>query len=35
MTASEEGNTMVPISWKEFKDTVTGKTETRKVAKPL
>ncbi|KAK5089401.1 exosome 3'-_5 exonuclease subunit ski4 (Csl4) [Exophiala xenobiotica] len=31
---SEVGNPMVPASWKEMKDTVTGKGETRKVAKP-
>ena len=31
---SEAGNPMVPASWKEMKDTVTGKGETRKVAKP-
>lgn len=35
MAKSEYGNTMYPISWKEFKDPVTGETETRKVAKPL
>ncbi|KAL8930669.1 MAG: hypothetical protein Q9208_000540 [Pyrenodesmia sp. 3 TL-2023] len=32
---SENGNTMFPISWKEFRDPVTGEVETRKVAKPL
>lgn len=31
---SEAGNPMVPASWKEMKDTITGKGETRKVAKP-
>lgn len=31
---SEAGNSMVPISWKEMKDVVTGKGESRKVAKP-
>jgi len=31
---SEVGNPMVPASWKEMKDIVTGKGETRKVAKP-
>jgi len=31
---SEAGNPMVPASWKEMKDTTTGKGETRKVAKP-
>ena len=35
MATSEEGNTMHPISWKEFKDPETGKTESRKVAKPF
>ncbi|MCJ1258452.1 exosome 3'-_5 exonuclease subunit ski4 (Csl4) [Lignoscripta atroalba] len=35
MATSEKGNTMYPISWKEFKDPVTGETETRKVAKPF
>ncbi|KAL9005660.1 MAG: hypothetical protein Q9188_001566 [Gyalolechia gomerana] len=35
MAKSENGNTMYPISWKEFKDPVTGETETRKVAKPI
>ncbi|KAI4214257.1 MAG: hypothetical protein LQ351_003342 [Letrouitia transgressa] len=32
---SEVGNTMFPISWKEFRDPVTGLTETRKAAKPV
>jgi exosome complex component CSL4 len=31
---SEAGNAMVPVSWREMKDVVTGKGETRKVAKP-
>lgn len=31
---SEEGNAMVPASWKEMTDMVTGKGEARKVAKP-
>ncbi|KAL9077004.1 MAG: hypothetical protein Q9161_000637 [Pseudevernia consocians] len=35
MAKSEAGNTMVPISWKEFKDPVTGDRESRKVAKPF
>ena len=35
MAKSEMGNTMHPISWKEFQDPVTGETETRKVAKPF
>jgi exosome complex component CSL4 len=32
---SEEGSAMVPASWKEMKDAVTGKVESRKVAKPV
>ncbi|KAI4188148.1 MAG: hypothetical protein L6R41_002334 [Letrouitia leprolyta] len=35
MAKSENGKTMYPISWKEFKDPITGETETRKVAKPV
>ncbi|KAH0547515.1 hypothetical protein FGG08_000240 [Glutinoglossum americanum] len=35
MATSDGGNTMYPISWKEFKDPVTGVTESRKVAKPF
>ena len=35
MARSEAGNTMVPISWKEFRDPITGERESRKVAKPL
>ncbi|KAL8821825.1 MAG: hypothetical protein Q9223_000183 [Gallowayella weberi] len=35
MAKSEYGNVMYPISWKEFKDPVTGETESRKVAKPF
>ena len=35
MAKSEAGNTMVPISWKEFRDPETGVTESRKVAKPF
>lgn len=35
MAASEAGNAMYPISWKEFKDPVTGAVESRKVAKPF
>ncbi len=31
---SEVGNAMVPASWKEMRDVVTGKGESRKVAKP-
>ena len=32
---SEEGNAMIPSSWKEMRDVVTGKGEARKVAKPV
>lgn len=32
---SEDGNAMIPASWKEMKDAVTGKVELRKVAKPV
>jgi len=32
---SAAGNAMVPASWKEMKDVVTGKGEPRKVAKPV
>ncbi len=35
MAKSEAGNTMFPISWKEFKDPNTGQKESRKVAKPF
>ena len=35
MARSEAGNTMVPISWKEFRDPITGERESRKVAKPF
>lgn len=35
MASSEDGNPMVPISWKEFQDPTTGKKESRKVAKPF
>lgn len=35
MAKSENGNTMVPISWKEFMDESTGEREGRKVAKPF
>lgn len=31
---SDQGNAMVPVSWKEMRDVVTGKSESRKVAKP-
>lgn len=35
MARSEAGNQMFPVSWNEFRDPVTGGTETRKVAKPI
>jgi len=35
MARSEEGRLMYPVSWKEFKDPVTGKGESRKAAKPF
>ena len=35
VATSEEGNAMVPASWKEMRDVVTGRSEARKVAKPV
>lgn len=35
LAMSEGGNTMYPISWKEFQDPVNGVKELRKVAKPV
>ncbi|TKA23210.1 hypothetical protein B0A50_07603 [Salinomyces thailandicus] len=35
MAKSEWGNTMVPVSWKEFMDQESGAREVRKVAKPV
>ncbi|KAI1096686.1 hypothetical protein F5B19DRAFT_434037 [Rostrohypoxylon terebratum] len=35
MATSEAGNTMYPVSWKEYKDPETGLSEPRKVAKPF
>ncbi|KAF8854711.1 hypothetical protein BDZ45DRAFT_656333 [Acephala macrosclerotiorum] len=35
MATSEAGNTMYPVSWKEYKDPETGASESRKVAKPF
>ncbi|KAH7032793.1 uncharacterized protein B0I36DRAFT_100687 [Microdochium trichocladiopsis] len=35
MATSEAGNTMFPVSWKEYKDPETGLSEARKVAKPF
>lgn len=35
MATSEAGNTMYPVSWKEYKDPETGVSEPRKVAKPF
>lgn len=34
MATSDAGNDMVPVSWKEYKDMETGRSEPRKVAKP-
>ncbi|RYP19346.1 hypothetical protein DL767_009662 [Monosporascus sp. MG133] len=35
MATSEAGNTMYPVSWKEYKDPETDLSEPRKVAKPF
>ena len=35
MATSEAGNTMYPVSWKEYRDPETGMSEPRKVAKPF
>ncbi|KAK7749376.1 exosome 3'-_5 exonuclease subunit ski4 (Csl4) [Diatrype stigma] len=35
MATSEAGNTMFPVSWKEYRDPETGLSEARKVAKPF
>lgn len=35
MARSEEGRLMYPVSWKEFRDPVTGRGEARKAAKPF
>ncbi|KAF2633035.1 hypothetical protein BU25DRAFT_87817 [Macroventuria anomochaeta] len=35
MARSEEGRLMYPVSWKEFRDPVTGRAEARKAAKPF
>lgn len=35
VATSENGNAMVPASWKEMRDVVTAKGESRKVAKPV
>lgn len=35
MARSEEGRLMYPVSWREFRDPVTGRAEARKAAKPL
>ncbi|KAL2255404.1 hypothetical protein VTK26DRAFT_3442 [Humicola hyalothermophila] len=34
LATSEAGNTMFPVSWKEYRDPETGLSEPRKVAKP-
>lgn len=35
MAWSEEGRLMYPVSWREFRDPVTGRGEARKAAKPF
>lgn len=35
VAVSEDGNAMLPASWKEMRDVITGKFEARKVAKPV
>lgn len=35
MARSEEGRLMYPVSWKEFRDPISGKGESRKAAKPF
>ncbi|KAI4652367.1 hypothetical protein J4E93_002568 [Alternaria ventricosa] len=35
LARSEEGRVMHPVSWKEFRDPVSGKAEARKAAKPF
>jgi exosome complex component CSL4 len=35
MARSEEGRVMYPVSWKEFRDPVSGRAEGRKAAKPF
>ncbi|KAF2031127.1 hypothetical protein EK21DRAFT_63804 [Setomelanomma holmii] len=35
MARSEEGRLMYPVSWREFRDPVTGRGESRKAAKPF
>ncbi|KAB8234525.1 exosome 3'-_5 exonuclease subunit ski4 (Csl4) [Aspergillus alliaceus] len=35
MARSEAGNMMFPVSWKEMRDSVSGQTELRKVARPF
>lgn len=32
---SEEGRLMFPVSWREFRDPVSGRAEPRKAAKPF
>ena len=34
LAKSDNGNTMFPVSWKELCDPISGKRESRKVAKP-
>jgi hypothetical protein len=35
MATSDAGNAMHPVSWREYRDPVTGTSELRKVAKPF
>jgi exosome complex component CSL4 len=35
MARSEEGRVMYPVSWREFRDPVSGRAESRKAAKPF
>lgn len=35
VAVSEDGNAMLPASWKEMRDVINGKAEARKVAKPV
>lgn len=35
MARSSEGNEMVPVSWREMRDVVSGRGEARKVARPV
>jgi exosome complex component CSL4 len=35
VAVSEDGNALLPASWKEMRDVINGKPEPRKVAKPV